>query len=53
MGLVRKATEDNLAAEGGGIDISSILRQAVTAEIERQRQESDAARDDDKATPPD
>jgi hypothetical protein len=41
MGLVRKATVDEVVpGEGGSVDISSIIRQAVAAEIERQRLES-------------
>ncbi|MDQ1428609.1 MAG: hypothetical protein QOK39_2085 [Acidimicrobiaceae bacterium] len=45
MGLARKANVDGVAAgEPGGVDISSILRQAVAAEIERQQQ----AKADDK-----
>jgi hypothetical protein len=39
MGLVRKATEDSVAAEGATGDLSTILRNAVAAEIERQRLE--------------
>jgi hypothetical protein len=40
MGLVRKANVDDVVpGEGGGLDISAILRNSVTAEIERQRLE--------------
>jgi hypothetical protein len=38
MGLVRKAKTDSVAVEAGGsVDISALIRQAVTDEIERQR----------------
>ncbi|MDQ1391041.1 MAG: hypothetical protein QOF30_18 [Acidimicrobiaceae bacterium] len=41
MGLVRKATVDEVVpGEGGSIDMSSVIRQAVAAEIERQRLEN-------------
>lgn len=41
MGLVRKANVgDVVPGEGGSIDISTIIRQSVTAEIERQRLEA-------------
>ena len=41
MGLVRKApAEDVVPGEGGGLDISMMVRNAVAAEIERQRLET-------------
>jgi post-segregation antitoxin (ccd killing protein) len=53
MGLVRKANVDDVAAgKDGDVDMSSVLRQAVAAEIERQRLErlkGDAKRDTDPA----
>jgi hypothetical protein len=40
MGLVRRANVDDVVpGEGGGLDISAILRNSVAAEIERQRLE--------------
>lgn len=54
MGLVRKADTDDVAAgKGGTVDMSTILRKAVAAEIERQRQGSvqgDSERDRDTAS---
>lgn len=37
MGLVRKASQDTVATGEGNDDMASIIRQAVAAEIERQR----------------
>ncbi len=38
MGLVRKAITDSVVpGEGGNADIGTMIRQAVTDEIERQR----------------
>jgi hypothetical protein len=40
MGLVRRANVDDVVpGEGGGLDISAMLRNSVAAEIERQRLE--------------
>jgi len=44
MGLVRKANVDGVAAgDGDKFDTATLIRQAVTAEIERQQQERLAA----------
>jgi hypothetical protein len=49
MGLARKANVEGVATgEPGSVDISSILRQAVAAEIERQKE----ARADGAGGPP-
>ena len=56
MGLVRKAKTDSVAVDAGGsVDISTLIRQAVTDEIERQRLEkleADGDRDDSVAAGP-
>jgi post-segregation antitoxin (ccd killing protein) len=40
MGLVRKADMDTVGiSDGGSVDISTLIRQAVAQEIERQRLE--------------
>jgi hypothetical protein len=51
MGLVRRASPDNVAAGTGNDDMSTIIRQSVAAEIERQRL-AKVQRDDDRNAEP-
>ncbi len=51
MGLVGRA-QVNDAGEGGVVDMATIIRQAVAAEIERQRLESLASDPGPDTDPP-
>ena len=39
MGVVRKAGQEELVTPAGNVDLSTMIRQSVEAEIERRRRE--------------